>query len=55
MAPLVPESEDFLYWAPEYIFTYPVPPGPEDAWFLADGRDQPAAVGVQATEDSNDG
>jgi hypothetical protein len=55
MAPLVPESEDFFYWAPEYIFTYPVPPGPEDAWFLADDGDHPATVDAQAEGDTNHG
>lgn len=55
MAPLVPESEDFFYWAPEYIVTYPVPPGPEDAWFLADDGDRPTTVGPQAGEDDTHG
>jgi hypothetical protein len=33
MKPLIPQSEDFFYWAPEEICNYPVPPGPEDDWF----------------------
>lgn len=33
MEPLKIESEDFFYWSPEDIWTYPLPAGPEDAWF----------------------
>lgn len=43
MAILTPQSEDFFYWAPEEVLSYPQPPGPEDRWFRGAGGDAPAA------------
>jgi len=37
MYAVIPQSEDFFYWAPEEICHYPHP-GPEDAWFVTEAH-----------------
>jgi hypothetical protein len=45
MGPLTLDSEDFFYWSPEDIQSYPLPPGPEDAWFIDRSRtDRPGTT-----------
>lgn len=34
MIQVTPVSEDFFYWDPESICTYPVQHGVEDGWFI---------------------